>query len=282
VFFAAQSVTTRPLIVQAEVLEHAALHAAGTPHDHGAPHHDAPDWEPAEGAERTAYTLGADILLGVGFAFLDPDLDAFEVIDHPEPDFPTNRFNDGKVDPHGNFWAGTMDDLKRDRSGVLYRLGSDHRWVGIDPGYRISNGPAFSPDGGTLYHTDTLDRTTYAFDLADDGSVSNRRVFREWRDVSGNPDGMTTDAEGHLWVAFWGGWCVRRVTPAGEVVAEHALPVSNVTSMAFGGPGLDRLFVTCAHQELDADAAAVQPLAGALFEVLGHGVTGLPGGIYRG
>jgi len=218
----------------------------------------------------------------LGFAFLDPDLDAFEVIDHPEPDFPTNRFNDGKVDPHGNFWAGTMDDLKRDRSGVLYRLGSDHRWVGIDPGYRISNGPAFSPDGGTLYHTDTLDRTTYAFDLADDGSVSNRRVFREWRDVSGNPDGMTTDAEGHLWVAFWGGWCVRRVTPAGEVVAEHALPVSNVTSMAFGGPGLDRLFVTCAHQELDADAAAVQPLAGALFEVLGHGVTGLPGGIYRG
>lgn len=218
----------------------------------------------------------------LGFAFLDPDAGTFEVIDHPEPDFPTNRFNDGKIDPHGNFWAGTMDDLKRDRSGVLYRLGADRRWTSIDTGYGISNGPTFSPDGGTLYHTDTVDRTTFAFDLAADGAVSNRRVFRVWKDVSGNPDGMTTDAEGHLWVAFWGGWCVRRVSPDGEIVAEHKLPVSNITSMAFGGARLDRLFVTSAAQELDAEAAAAQPLAGGLFEVLGHGVTGLPGGIYLG
>ena len=218
----------------------------------------------------------------LGFATLDPAMDAFEVIDHPEPDFPTNRFNDGKVDPHGNFWAGTMDDLKRDRSGVLYRLTPDGHWTAIDLGYRISNGPAFSPDGAILYHTDTLDRTTFAFDLAADGKVSGKRVFKEWGDVAGNPDGMTTDAEGHLWVAFWGGWCVRRATPGGDVVAEHPLPVSNVTSMAFGGPGLDRLFVTSAAQELDAAAAAAQPLAGGLFEVLGHGVRGMAGGEWRG
>lgn len=218
----------------------------------------------------------------LGFAMIDPDRDAFEVIDHPEPDLPSNRFNDGKVDPHGNFWAGTMDDLKRDRSGVLYCLRPDRTWRAVDLGYRISNGPTFSPDGGTLYHTDTLDRTTFAFDLAADGTLKNKRVFKEWRDVSGNPDGMTTDAQGHLWVAFWGGWCARRLSPDGKVVAEHKLPVSNVTSMAFGGPALDRLFVTCAAQALDAEAAAAQPLAGALFELLDHGVVGLPGGVYPG
>jgi len=217
-----------------------------------------------------------------GFATLDPDDGSFAVIDHPEVGLPSNRFNDGKVDPHGNFWTGTMDDLKRDRSGVLYRLRPDRTWAAIDLGYRISNGPAFSPDGATMYHNDTLDRTTFAFDLAVDGELSNKRVFRVWRDVSGNPDGMTTDAAGFLWLAFWGGGCVRRVSPAGQIVAEHAVPATNVTSMAFGGRDLDRMFLTSAAQELDAAETAVQPLAGALFEVLGHGVRGLPGGIWPG
>ena len=218
----------------------------------------------------------------LGFATLDPDADAFAVIDHPEPDLPANRFNDGKIDPHGNFWAGTMDDLKRDRSGVLYCLHPDRTWTAIDLGYRISNGPAFSPDGAVLYHTDTVDKTTYAFDLAPDGSLAGKRVFRTWRDVSGNPDGMTTDADGHLWVAFWDGWCVRRVSPEGDVVAEHRLPAAHVTSIAFGGADLDRLFVTTASQELDAAAAAAQPLAGGLFEVLAPGVRGLLGGVWPG
>ena len=241
-------------------------------------------WEAPCRVGSIALRRGGGLVAGTkfGFATLDPDAGTFEVIDHPEPELPTNRFNDGKVDPHGNFWAGTMDDLKRDRTGVLYRLMPDRQWTAIDLGYRISNGPAFSPDGTTLYHTDTMDRITYAFALAPDGSLGPRRVFKAWHDVGGNPDGMTTDAEGHLWVAFWGAWCVRRVSPAGAIVAEHALPVSNVTSMAFGGPDLDRLFVTSAAQELDADAAREQPLAGGLFEVLGHGVRGLPGGEWHG
>ena len=216
-----------------------------------------------------------------GFALLDPDAGTFEVIDHPEADTPTNRFNDGKADPHGVFWAGTMDDGKRDRSGVLYALRPDHRWTAVDLGYRITNGPAFSPDGTILYHTDTVDRTTFAFDLTP-GGVTNRRVFRDWRDVNGNPDGMTTDAAGHLWVAFWGGGCVRRVAPDGTIVGEYSLPVANVTSAAFGGPDLDRLFVTSARAELDAAALASQPLAGALFELVGHGVRGLDGGVWAG
>ena len=216
-----------------------------------------------------------------GFATLDPDAGSFAVIDHPEAHLPGNRFNDGKVDPHGTFWAGTMDDRKRERSGVLYCLRPDRTWAAVDLGYRITNGPAFSPDGMALYHTDTLARTTFAFDLTAAG-VANRRVFRDWRDVGGNPDGMTTDADGFLWVAFWGGGCLRRVSPAGVVVGEYLLPVANVTSAAFGGPVLDRLFVTTARQDLDAAALARQPLAGGLFEVLGHGVTGLPGGVWPG
>ncbi len=217
-----------------------------------------------------------------GFAVIDPDAGVFRVIDHPETDLPDNRFNDGKVDPHGVFWAGTMDDTKRARSGVLYALRPDHSWAAIDLGYRITNGPAFSPNGDILYHNDTLERVTYAFDLAPGGAVGERRVFRRWHDVKGNPDGMTTDAAGHLWIAFWGGSCVRRVAPDGTVVGDYPLPVTNVTSAAFGGPSLDRLFVTSARAELDAAALAAQPLAGGLFEIVGHGVRGLDGGVWAG
>lgn len=217
-----------------------------------------------------------------GFALVDPDAGTFEVIDHPEAHLPDNRFNDGKADPHGTFWAGTMDDRKLDRTGVLYALHADRSWAAIDLGYRITNGPAFSPDGRTLYHTDTLDQTTFAFDLTGDGSIANRRVFRDWRDVRGKPDGVTTDCEGHLWVAFWGGWCVRRVAPDGTIVGEHPLPVSNVTSAAFGGPDLDRLFVTSARAELSDDELAEQPLAGGLFEIVAPGVRGLGGGVWPG
>ena len=227
---------------------------------------------------------GSGLVAGtrLGFALVDPDAGSFEVIDHPEAHLPGNRFNDGKVDPHGNFWAGTMDDARRERSGALYCLRPDRTWRAVDLGYRITNGPAFSPDGRTLYHSDTSDQTTFTFDLAPDGTLANKRVFRTWHDVRGFPDGMTTDADGCLWLAFWGGWCVRRVSPAGDLLAEMPLPVSNVSSVAFGGVGLDRLFATSAWSDLQAAARTAQPLAGGLFEVLGHGVTGLPGGVWPG
>lgn len=217
-----------------------------------------------------------------GFALIDPATGGLEPLDDPEHHLPNHRFNDGKVDPFGHFWTGTMDDRKVDASGALYRVDADRRWTMVDDGYRITNGPAFSPDGGTMYHTDTLARTTYAFDLHPDGNVAGKRVFVVWARGLGNPDGMTTDAEGYLWIAFWGGWCVRRVAPTGEIVAEFKLPASNISSVAFGGANLDRLFVTSARQALDADALEAQPLAGALFEVLEPGVRGLPGGVFGG
>ena len=209
-----------------------------------------------------------------GFAHIDPQAGVFKLIDHPEAHLPENRFNDGKVDPSGAFWAGTMDDTKRARQGSLYRVDADG-WAVADTGYRITNGPAFGPDGGTAYHSDTLDGVTFAFDLCD-GVLTNKRVFARWPASLGVPDGMTVDTTGFLWMCFWGGWAVRRVSPTGEIVGEFALPASNITSCAFGGPDLDRLFVTSARQGLDAAALAAQPLAGALFEVVGHGARGCP------
>ncbi len=218
-----------------------------------------------------------------GFAEIDPERGIYTLLDDPEAGLAlaSNRFNDGKVDPHGMFWAGTMDETKLARQGSLYRLGAGLQWTRNDTDYCISNGPAFSPDGRIMYHNDTLDRITFAFDVTPEGVLTNKRVLVAWAEGIGHPDGLTTDSEGYLWQAFWDGWCVRRVSPAGAVVAEHRLPVGNVTSCAFGGAGLDRLFVTSAKQELSAEARAAQPLAGGLFEVFPE-VTGCPGGVFAG
>ena len=200
-----------------------------------------------------------------GFALVDPAEDIYELIGDPEPERSTNRFNDGKVDREGRFWAGTMDDAEEQASGALYRLDQDRGWSRLDDGYAVTNGPAFSPDGRVLYHNDSGRGTTFAFDVAEDGSLANKRVFAQFEAADGYPDGMTVDAEGCLWIAFWDGWCVRRLAPGGEVLRTIALPVARPTSCAFGGPDLDQLFITSARVGLDAEALAAQPHAGALF-----------------
>ena len=209
-----------------------------------------------------------------GLAFVDLEQERFEPFADPEPDRPGNRFNDGKTDRRGRFWAGTMDDAEKQFSGALYRLDPDLGWSRIDDGYKVTNGPAFSPDGRLIYHNDSARQTIYAFDLSDDGDVSNKRVFARFGDGDGFPDGMTVDAEGCLWVAFWDGWCLRRFSPAGECIRTMRMPVQRPTSCAFGGADLDRLFVTSARIGLDEKSLAMQPYAGGLF-VLEAGVSGL-------
>ena len=216
-----------------------------------------------------------------GFAFLTPGTMAPEVIGHPEPDYPDNRFNDAKADAAGRIWAGTMDDNEREARGSLYRLDPDLDWHRVDKGYVVTNGPALSPDNGTLYHTDTFEGTIYAFDVSNGGKLKNKRVFVTIPEGDGYPDGMTCDAEGHLWVAHWGGWRITRFTPDGQVERVIEMPVSQVTSVAFGGPELDRLFVTSAAIGLSAEEREEQPLAGGLFE-LDPGVKGLPAGQFGG
>lgn len=202
-----------------------------------------------------------------GFQLLEIEGDGlrFSSLANPERDLSDNRFNDGKVDRAGRFWAGTMDDREKEPLGSLYRLDADHRVSKLDEGYAVTNGPAFSPSGDRMYHTDSARRTIFRFALAPDGVLGPRDTFLQFSGGEGYPDGMTVDAEGCLWVAFWDGWAVRRFCPAGELLATIEMPVQRPTSVAFGGSALDRLYITSARVGLDEIALAVQPSAGGLF-----------------
>jgi sugar lactone lactonase YvrE len=210
-----------------------------------------------------------------GFAHIDPEAGEFEVLHHPEAHLPENRFNDGKVDRHGRFWAGTMDDTEQHVRGTLYRLHLESAGVAVDGEYKVTNGPAFSPSGDIMYHNDSALQVTYAFDLDADGELSSKRTFLQFDEGDGYPDGMTVDAEGCLWIAFWDGWCLRRFSPDGELVSKLDMPVARPTSCAFGGPDLDKLFISSASIGLDEQALIMQPNAGGLFMVV-PGVKGTP------
>jgi sugar lactone lactonase YvrE len=180
-----------------------------------------------------------------------------------EADQPGNRFNDGHVDAAGCLWFGSMHDGEALPTGALYRF--DGAAVQrMDEGYVITNGPALSPDGRTLYHTDTLKKNIYAFDRAPDGRLSNKRQFVQIED-GGHPDGMAVDAEGCVWVAIFGGWRIDRFDARGRKLGEVRFPCANVTKLAFGGSDLRTVYATTARKGLPADALAAQPLAGALF-----------------
>jgi xylono-1,5-lactonase len=209
-----------------------------------------------------------------GIAQIDLGAGKLDLLFNPEEALPGNRFNDGKVDRSGRFWAGTMDDSERQASGTLYRVEPDLRWSAVDKGYQVTNGPAFSPDGTRMYHNDSARQLTYVFDLDERGVASNRRVFLEFNEGDGYPDGMTVDSEGCLWIAFWEGWCLRRFAPQGELLETIAMPVARPTSCTFGGPRLDRLYVTSASIDLDQTALAMQPSAGGLF-IVTPGVQGI-------
>jgi xylono-1,5-lactonase len=202
-------------------------------------------------------------------------------IGSPREESAGNRFNDGKVDTQGRFWAGSMDDGEQNPTGALYRLDGNHQWQCCDRDYIITNGPTFSADGKTLYHTDTLARTIYAFDLDAQGALHNKRVFIQFDESSGFPDGMTVDAENCLWVCHFSGWGISRVSPEGEIISRIKLPVSNVTSCTFTGDNLDTLYITTARKGLTDAQLQEQPQAGGLFRYE-PGVRGLPTNIYNG
>ena len=186
------------------------------------------------------------------------------VVEAPELD---NRTNDATVDAQGRLWFGTMHDGEANKSGALYRM--DATGVArMDKDICITNGPCVSPDGKTLYNTDTLEKTIWAYDLAEDGTLSNKRVFVKIAvgdDVY--PDGSVVDSEGYVWTALWGGFGAIRFSPAGEAVARIELPAPNVTKPCFGGPDLKTLYFTTARKGLSDETLAQYPLAGGLFAV---------------
>lgn len=161
-----------------------------------------------------------------------------------------------------------MDHREANASGSLYRIDPDMRWTKIDTGYCVTNGPAFSVDGRTLYHTDSAVQRVYAFALDSQGNATDRRVFLQFAHEDGYPDGMTVDAEDCLWIAFWDGWCVRRFSPAGQQLLEVPLPVQRPTSIAFGGDTLEQAFVTSASRDLSEGEKLGQQQAGGLFTFL--------------
>lgn len=215
-----------------------------------------------------------------GIAAIDSEAGRFDILFNPEEDRPGNRFNDGKLDRQGRFWAGTMDDGEREDSGTLYRIDDDLSWHAMDGGYRVTNGPAFSPDGKIMYHNNSARQLTYVFDLAD-GQPGERRIFLQFKEGEGYPDGMTVNSEGCLWIALWDGWCVRRYSPGGEWLETLKMPVARPTSCAFGGLDLNQLYITSASVGLDQAAREMQPNAGGLFMVT-PGVRGLDDAPFAG
>jgi sugar lactone lactonase YvrE len=216
-----------------------------------------------------------------GIAIINPAEDRFELVAKPEEHLPDNRFNDGKVDRRGRFWAGSMDDTEKDSSGSLYCVEQDLGVATIDDGYKVTNGPAFSPSGDIMYHNDSARQVVYAFDMDSSGRPGERRVFMQFGPGDGYPDGMTVDAEGCLWIAFWDGWAVRRYSPKGQWLQTVRMPVSRPTSCAFGGRDLDQLYITSASIGLDEEAIEMQPNAGGLFMIT-PGVRGLADAPFAG
>lgn len=212
-----------------------------------------------------------------GFAKINIETGAVEMIHNPEAHIINNRFNDGKCDPAGRFWAGSMPVSGNDYSGNLYVLDKDLSVSVKIKEVGCSNGLSWSPDNKTFYYIDTptLQVAAYDYDITN-ASISNRRVVIEIPEVEGFPDGMTIDSEGMLWIAIWNGWKVMRWNPYnGQLLDSISLPVSKITSCTFGGDTMEDLYITSAKTGLSEKELKQQPLAGSLFVIKKCGYKGL-------
>ena len=196
----------------------------------------------------------------------------------PQPERPKNRFNDGKCDPAGRFWAGTCSMEGLDHAANLYFVDRDRKVHRKLDRVRLSNGMAWTKDAKTMYYIDSRDHAVAAFDYdVETGDIRNRRVAFEVPKDNGTPDGMTIDTDGMLWIAHWGGYRVQRWDPkTGKVIKIIRTPASQTSSCAFGGPKLDKLYITSAWEGMNERTRAEQPLSGGLFVCENPGATGYP------
>jgi sugar lactone lactonase YvrE len=187
-----------------------------------------------------------------------------------------NRFNDAACDPRGRLWAGTMSRDRQPGAAALYRYVAGSRPELAIGGATISNGLDWNLDATRLYYIDSTTQRVDAIDFdVDTGGLGRRRAFAMIDPGDGLPDGLCVDAEGGVWIALFGGAAIRRYNPHGALEAHISLPVTNPTSLAFGGPGLTDLYVTSARHRLTAEQLAREPAAGALLRVR-PGVRGRP------
>ncbi len=211
-----------------------------------------------------------------GIAILDPTSGEHGRIVGLDGAAPRCPFNDGKVDRMGRFWAGTMDNAGIHPTGSLYRLDHDLSLHRLATGFICSNGLGWSPDNKTMYFTDSMVRTIWAYEFdVNTGQLGARRTFAQLAEIDGLPDGLTVDSEGFVWSAVWDGWRVIRFAPDGSVDHEVRMPVQRPTSCAFGGPDHKTLYITSACDDLPWSAIKDGPLAGGLFTIQTH-VAGLP------
>ncbi len=253
-------------------------------------------WHPADGAHRQwdfdtepgccAPLPGGRLLLAMrdGLHAFDPASGRRERLARPPYDPAHERFNDGKADPQGRLWVGTIYTPRQPLKAALYRWAAG-RLDRIAGDITVSNGLAFSPDGRTMYWSDTTSHCVYAFDFdGSDGSLSRRRIYAEFAprqpgqalaDYGGRPDGAAVDAEGCYWVAMYEGQRLLRLAPDGRLLRELPLPVRCPTMPCFGGADLRTLYVTTARHHRPAEELAAQPLAGRVLS-LRVDVPGLP------
>ncbi|HET9977195.1 MAG TPA: SMP-30/gluconolactonase/LRE family protein [Burkholderiaceae bacterium] len=232
---------------------------------------------------------GLLLALRSGLVRFDPATGERRTLLAPPPYDPaTERFNDGKADPQGRMWVGTIHE-PREPKAALYRF-ADGELDRMADGITVSNGLAWSPDARTMYWSDTKAHTIYALDFeASDGSIANRRVFapfpikqagQDLATYGGRPDGAAVDAEGHYWAAMFEGKRIVRIAPDGRIVREVALPVRCPTMPCFGGPDLKTLYITTARENRPADELAREPLAGCVLQMRVD-VPGLPANFTR-
>jgi sugar lactone lactonase YvrE len=224
------------------------------------------------------YVLAA----GQGFLFVDEGGSVAELA-QPEAGHVDVRMNDGACDPQGRFWAGTMAYDESPGAGTLYRLELDGRCSTVLTGLTISNGIGWSPDGATMYLSDSGTRQVEAFDFdSDTGAISGRRTLVNIDRADSAPDGLTVDEQGDIWVAMYGGWVVNRYGPEGSLLASVHIPVAQATSCAFGGGDRRTLFVTTGRERLADGELERQPDAGRVFSVTGLEARGPACAPYRG
>ncbi len=202
-----------------------------------------------------APTEGSELVVALqdGAYLFNPESQKLELLCELEKENDNNRTNDGKCDPRGRFWVGTMPLSERSASGSLYSISGKNAPVKHRSDVTISNGIAFDEDKHIMYYIDTPLCCVEAYDYnADTGSISNPRKVVEVDGSVGHPDGMTIDSEGMLWVALWGGCCVNRYNPAtGELLAHINVPAKNVTACTFAGDNLNTMYITAAQHSKD-------------------------------
>jgi sugar lactone lactonase YvrE len=212
-----------------------------------------------------------------GFVSLDLETGVINSIVDVEKGIPDNRFNDGKCDPAGRFWAGTMSIFDTPKAGTLYVLDTDLSVSVKIKEVSCSNGLAWSVDKKTFYYIDspTRDIAAYDYDMPS-STISNKRIIIRVPPSMGYPDGMTIDAEGMLWIAMWNGWKIVRYNPeTGKQIYSFSLPVSQVSSCTFGGESLQDIYITSASIGLTKLDFKQQPFAGCLFVIKKSGFAGV-------